>query len=346
MAADGRTRPGGRRVTSVEVARLAGVSQSAVSRCFTSGASVSPDMRARVLDAARQLGYRPNAIARGLTTRRSGLVGVVMGDLDGPFQPYLFERLTRGLATLGKQPLLIRAEPAGNGRPVPLPALDYQVEAVVVTAGSVSPDTVEEIRATGTPLLLYGRAVPGDGVDSVCCDNAAGARLVADALVAAGHRRIAYLAGRASAFAERERGPAFVAGLARHGLAPVATGRGDYGYDSGYREALRLLAGSPRPDALFCGNDAMAFGALDAARTALGLRVPDDVSIVGFDDVPMAAWPSFDLATVRNPVDETVARLLTLLERRLEDPAAAAVLHRPEPALVRRGSARWAANSL
>lgn len=340
MAADGRARGGTRRATSVEVARLAGVSQSAVSRCFTDGASVSPDMRAKVLDAARRLGYRPNAIARGLTTRRTGLVGVVMGDLDGPFQPYLFERLTRGLATLGKQPLLIRAEPGGTGLHVPLPALDYQVDAVVVTAGSVAPATVEQIRQTGTPLLLYGRAVPGDGVDSVCCDNAAGARLVAGALAAAGHRRIAYLGGRTSAFAEQERGPAFLAALGRHGLEPVAVGRGDYGYDSGYREALRLLSATPRPDALFCGNDAMAFGALDAARTALGLRVPEDLSVVGFDDVPMAAWPSFDLATVRNPVDETVGHLLGLLERRLDHPDAPAALHRPVPALVRRGSAR------
>lgn len=340
MAASGRMRSGGRRATSVEVARLAGVSQSAVSRCFTDGASVSPAMRAKVLAAAHRLGYRPNAIARGLTTRRTGLVGVVMGDLDGPFQPYLFERLTRGLATLGKQPLLIRAEPGGTGLQVPLPALDYQVEAVVVTAGSVPSGTVEAIRATGTPLLLYGRASAADGVDSVCCDNAAGARMVADALVAAGHRRIAYLAGRASAFAERERGAAFREGLARHGLEPVATGRGDYGYDSGYRETLRLLGGPDRPGALFCGNDAMAFGALDAARTALGLRVPEDLSVVGFDDVPMAAWPSFDLATVRNPVDETVARLLALLERRLDDPAAPTVLHRPMPLLIRRGSAR------
>ncbi|WP_168220474.1 substrate-binding domain-containing protein [Azospirillum thermophilum] len=177
-------------------------------------------------------------------------------------------------------------------------------------------------------------------MDSICCDNRLGARLVADALVAAGHRRIAYLAGRPTAFSEQERSAAFRDRLEELGVPLAAMGQGDYRYDSGYREALRLLGSGTRPDALFCGNDAMAFGALDAARTALRLRVPDDVSIVGFDDTPMAAWPSFDLATVRNPVEEIVGTLMDMLERRLSDPKAPPVLHRPAPELVRRGSAR------
>ncbi len=329
-----------KRATAVEVARLAGVSQSAVSRCFTDGASVSPEMRARVLDAAHRLSYRPNAIARSLTTARTNLIGVVMGDLDGPFQPYLFERLTRGLATLGKQPLLIRGGPADGLGAASMAAMDYQVDAVVVTAGSVSPAAIRAVMTLGVPLLLYGRAVEADGVDSICCDNRTGARLVAEALVAAGHRRIAYLAGRPAAFAEQERSAAFREALDALGVPLAAVGQGDYGYDSGFREARALLGAPSRPDALFCGNDAMAFGALDAARTALGLRVPEDVSIIGFDDVPMAAWPSFDLATVRNPVDAIVTTLIGMLERRFAEPDAPPRLHRPLPTLVRRGSAR------
>lgn len=329
-----------RRVTALEVARLAGVSQSAVSRCFTDGASVSPRMRARVLEAAERLAYRPNAIARSLTTARTDLIGVIMGHLDGPFEPYLFERLTRGLTTLGKQPLLIRGDPVSGLDDALMSALDYQVEAAIVTAGTVSPDTIAAVRALGIPPLLYGRADLADGVDSVCCDNPLGARLVADALVAAGHRRFAYLGGRSTAFSERERRAAFLARLAEHGVTSVAVAGGDYSYDSGFREVSRLLAADPRPDAVFCGNDAMAFGAIDAARTALGLRVPDDVSIVGFDDVPMAAWPSFNLATVRNPLDDVVQALLDLLARRLADLEAEPEVRRVAPTLVRRGSAR------
>jgi len=330
-----------RRATALEVARLAGVSQSAVSRCFTDGASVSPRMRARVLEAAERLAYRPNAIARSLTTARTDLIGVIMGHLDGPFEPYLFEHLTRGLATLGKQPLLIRGDPDVGLDGALMSALDYQVEAAIVTAGTVSSDTIAAVRALGIPPLLYGRAEVSDGVDSICCDNPLGARLVADALVASGHRRIAYLGGRRSAFSERERSIAFRGRLGEHGLTPVAVAGGDYSYDSGFREASRLLTTDPRPDAVFCGNDAMAFGAIDAARTVLGLRVPDDVSIVGCDDVPMAAWPSFNLATVRNPVDGIVAGLLDMLKRRLDDPEAEPEVRRAAPTLIRRGSARW-----
>lgn len=329
-----------KRVTATEVARAAGVSQSAVSRCFTDGASVSEKTRARVLEAAERLAYRPNAIARSLTAGRTDLVGVVMGQLDGPFEPYLFERLTLGLARLGKQPLLVRGDPADELAGASMAALDYQVDAVVVTAGTVSQASVRAIRSLGVPMLIYGRAVSDDGVDSICCDNTLGARLVAEALVAAGHRRIAYIAGRPSAFSEIERRASFTCALAEHGLKPVGIGHGNYSYDSGYREALALLSATPRPEALFCGNDAMAFGAIDAARSGLGLRVPEDISVIGFDDVPMAAWPSFNLTTVRNPVDEVVSTLIETLRRRFATPEAPPLLHRPVPALVRRGSAR------
>lgn len=327
-----------RRVTSFEVARLAGVSQSAVSRSFTEGASVAPETRQRVLEAAQALGYRPNALARGLITNRTGLVGVVMGDLDGPFQPYLFERLTRGLGRLGMQPLLIRGDPTADVGGPSLAALDYQVDAVVVTASSVSATTIDEVTASGVPVVLYGRASAGTLVDGVACDNEAGVRLVADALIAAGHRRIGYLAGRPGAPSEQERGIAFIRALGAHGARLTVRAEGDYSYDSGRRAAHDLAAA--RLDALFCGNDAMALGVLDAARHELGLKVPDDLSVIGFDDVPMAAWPSFDLTTVRNPVDDLVVVLLDLLTRRLDRPDAPGEFRRLAPTLVRRGSAR------
>lgn len=329
-----------RRATSIEVAERAGVSQSAVSRCFTNGASISDETRRRVLEAARELGYRPNALARGLTTRRSNLVGVVMGDLDGPFQPYLFEKITRGLAALGKQPLLIRGDPVLDIGGPTLAAVDYQVEAVLLTAGSVSPETIRDVQDSGTPLVLYGRAVVEDGVDSVCCDNRAGARLAAFALAAAGHRRIGYIAGRTSAFSESQRRSAFFEAIEELGLPRPAIGQGDYGYESGYQQALQLLEDDPSIEALFCGNDAMAFGALAAARDRLHRRVPEDLSIVGFDDVPMAAWSAFDLTTIRNPVDMLVKHLLRLVERRLADPDADPLVEICPPSLVRRSSAR------
>lgn len=328
-----------RRATSNEVARLAGVSQSAVSRCFTNGASIAPETRDRVMAAARALGYRPNALARGLVGSRTDLVGVVVGNLDTPFEAFLFDRLTDALAAIGKKPLVVRGDPAGDvARPL-LAALDYQVDGVVVLAGGVTRATVDSAKLLGVPLILYGFVTTADLLDCVCCDNAAGARLVADALLASRYRRTAYVTGRGSAFSEGERRPAFLDRMARGGRPVVQVVAGDYSHAGGVRAGLALLSAPDRPDAVFCGNDATAFGVIDAARSRLGLRVPEDVAVIGFDDVPMAAWPGYDLTTVRNPADEIVAAVRDILARRLVDAGEPYVVHRTTPTLVRRGSA-------
>lgn len=328
-----------RRATSVEVARLAGVSQSAVSRCFTAGASIAPDTREKVMTAARALGYRPNVLARGLVGSRTDLVGVVVGNLDTPFEAFLFDRLTDALAAIGKKPLVVRSDPAGDvARPL-LAALDYQVDGVVVLAGGVTRATVDSAKLLGVPLILYGFVTTADLVDCVCCDNAAGARLAADALLASRYRRAAYVTGRSSAFSEGERRAAFLDRMARGGRPVVRVVEGDYSHSGGMRAGLTLLSAADRPDAVFCGNDATAFGVIDAARRRLGLRVPEDVAVIGFDDVPMAAWPGYDLTTVRNPVDAIVAAVRDILARRLADAGEPYVVHRTTPTLIRRGSA-------
>lgn len=329
-----------RRATSVEVARLAGVSQSAVSRCFTAGASISPATRDKVMAAARELGYRPNALARGLASNRTDLVGVVAGSFETPFEPYLFDRLTDALVGVGKRPLVVRGNPAVDvARPL-LTALDYQVDGIVVMAGGVTRATIDAVKHLGVPIVLYGFVTTTDLVDCVCCDNIAGARLVADALLASTYRRVAYVTGRRSAFSEAERRSAFVARMAEGGRPVDRVVEGDYSYDGGLRAGLELLAGPKRPDAVFCGNDAMAFGVIDAARHRLGLRVPEDLAVIGFDDVPMAGWPGYDLTTVRNPVDEIVTVTLDVLARRLASAPGPYVVHRTTPSLVRRSTAR------
>lgn len=328
-----------RRATSVEVARLAGVSQSAVSRCFTAGASIAPETRDKVMAAARALGYRPNALARGLVGSRTDLVGVVVGDLGAPFEAFLFARLTDALAAIGKKPLVVRGDPAGDvARPL-LAALDYQVDGVIVLAGGVTRATVDAARLLGVPVVLYGFVAADGQADCVCCDNAAGARLVADALLASPYRRVAYVTGRGSAFSESERRAVFMQRMAEGGRPVERVAEGDYSYQGGFRAGLGLLGGPDRPEAVFCGNDATALGLLDVARHRLGLRVPDDLAVIGFDDVPSAAWAGYDLTTVRNPVGEVVTAMLDILERRLARDAGPPVVRRTAPTLVRRGSA-------
>lgn len=306
-----------RRATAEDVAKAAGVSQATVSRVFTPGGSVSKKAREKVEKAAQDLGYRPNALARGLTQRRTGLIGVVTGDLSSLYDCQLLSHLCGALRSEQWQPLLLRTARSDETGGALLEAMAYQVDAIILAAGSVPPSILDETQTFHTPILMLGKG-PTPGVDTICCDNPGGVRLVARHLLAAGHRHIAYIAGNPAAFSERERHAGFTEALAAAGGSLAAVASGDYTYEGGQAAALSLLTGPTPPDAIFCGNDTMALGALDAARHILGLSVPRDVAIVGFDDITMAAWPGYRLTTVQQPMEKTVAAAVGLLRQRLD----------------------------
>lgn len=284
------------KVTAQDVAERAGVSRSAVSRTFTPGAYVSAKVRARVRKAAEELGYLPNVLARSLIAGNSGLVALITGPIASPQEPILIEAVTRKLAEQGKRALLVPLPTSGVADESLLQALSYQVEAAIVFAGTVGTAAVEHCVTIGTRLTLFGRIVEAPGVNCVIYDNAAAADAAARLLMRGGHRRVAYIGTRHRAFSDLERHRAVAAVLAEHGLAFHAEGEGDYGHDSGYQAALAMLSAVDPPDAIYCSNDGMALGALDAAR-ALGVKVPEDLAVVGMDDTPMAAWPAYRLTT-------------------------------------------------
>ncbi|WP_419900500.1 LacI family DNA-binding transcriptional regulator [Roseomonas sp. USHLN139] len=314
--------PGGA-VTARALARRLGVSQSMISRAFSPGASIAPAMRARILAAAEALGYRPNFIAASLSRRRSSLVGLVMGELSNPFYPAVLEQFSQALQAAGFQTLLFTVPP-GQEADAALPLLrQYHVDAVVVTSASLSSAGAAHWRGDGRSALLFNRA--GDGptpLDSIACDNVGGGRLAAEALLARGRQRPAFVAGRADTSTSREREAGFFAVFAERGLAPPRRiEAGEYSYAAGHRAAL--AAGDT--DGLFFANDILALGGLDALRHGRGRRVPEEVSVIGFDDIPMAAWPAYELATLRQPVAAMVAASVALLRARLSGQAG------PEP---------------
>ncbi len=329
-----------RRVTSSDVAKLAGVSRSAVSRTFTPGASVSAKTRGRVMAVATELGYRRNALAVSLTKNRSDLVAVVMRNLGNPFEAHFFAFLAANLKAIGRRPMLVLATSEHDVGPDLLDALAYPVSGAIIAGGSVSAETMKNCLALGIPIVLSGRALDTETVDAVGCDNEAGVRAVVEALLRADHRRIAYIGGPVGVFSEIERFRTLRQALADRGLQVHAEVHGDYRFESGYQAALEILRTDQPPDAIFCCNDAMALGAMDAARYSMDLRIPEDLSIVGFDDTPMAAWPSYQLTTVRNPLEQIAEDLVALLARRIEQPAAPPEIRRLRPVLVRRSSAR------
>jgi DNA-binding LacI/PurR family transcriptional regulator len=311
------------RVTAMDVAAAAGVSQSAVSRVFTPGASVSPKMAARVRKAAAELGYRPNVLARSLITGRSRIIGLVVAYLHNQFYPDALERLSHALQERGYHILVFVAR--GRGPQVERivdELLDYQVDGIVAASVGISDELFSRLEETGIPVLLFNRGHADARLSEVTSDNLAGGRRVAEFLLAGGHRRMAHVSGWMGSTTGRDRAAGFRAALAEAGAAPVAEIDGMYERDRA-AEAARALWHEHRPDAIFVGNDHMAFGVMDMLRGPLGLSVPGDVSVVGYDDVPAASWGAYDLTTVRQPIGRMVAATVETLLAQIEAPADA-----------------------
>lgn len=334
-------------VTSIDVARLAEVSQSAVSRTFTPGASVSEDTRRKVMEAARKLGYRPNAHARSLITKRSRIIGVVLSYLENLFYPVALEQLAKRLQRDGYHVLLFIND-TQNSDELVNQILQYHVDGIVLAATTLSSALAQQCSDAAIPVVLFNRVMASGSagaVSSVRSDNVAGGRAVARHLAETGHKRIAYIAGNeeASTNLERERG--FRDGLAERGMRIWARGVGNYDFEQA-RMATRELfgAGRERPDAVFVASDHMAFAVMDTLRGELGLRVPEDVSVAGFDNVPQADWGSYSLTTVEQPVAPMVEATVELLGKFLRDGRSSHSENVVVPVqLVVRGSVRQAA---
>lgn len=327
------------RVTSKDVARLAGVSQPTVSRTFSGGEQVAPDTREKVLEAARKLGYQPNAIARSLITQRTNIVGIVMADITNPFYPNVLEKFIQRLQDIGRQVLLFDVTPEQHIDDIIPLVLQYQVDALVLTSATLSSEMADECADRGTPVILFNRTVPGANASSVSCDNYGGGRLVADLFLDAGHQRPAYIAGKENTSTNIDREAGFTERLEERGVTDWLREPGEYTYDSGYAGAERLLRRDSPPDAIFVANDIMAMGAIDAARD-LDVPVPDAVSIIGFDDIPAADWSAYKLTTIRQPVNQMIERTVDVLQKRLESPNLAPVTEAIPGRLIRRDSAR------
>ena len=330
-----------RPVTATDVARAAGVSQSAVSRVFTEGASVSQAMEKRVREAAEQLGYRPNVLARSLITGRSRIVGLVVGYLDNPFFPDAIERLSAALQAEGYHLLIFTTgRDGGHIARIVDELIDYRVDALIAASVNLTGDLVRRCAAHGMPVVLFNRGLDGGGLPSITSDNVAGGRKVAEYLVRGGHRRIAHISGWQGSSTGRDRLEGFRATLQARGVPLAEVADGMYDRETAAEAARAMMAGHAPPDAIFVGNDHMALAVMDTLRSELGLGVPDDVSVVGYDDVAMAAWPAYDLTTVRQPAGRMVEATVAELLARIDAPDRPARPVRIDGPLIERGSAR------
>jgi LacI family transcriptional regulator len=294
------------------------MSQSTVSRALRGDPRVAPATVARVLEAAERLQYTPNIAARSLITRRTQTVGVLVTTITNPFYPELIEILHDEFAAANYGTILLNERWDGErGNRVADLVHGGAVDGLVYLSailGRPLPGGAHDL-----PVVLLNRDVDTASVDAVVSDNAAGGELVAQVLFDLGHRRIAHIAGPENTWTgvERERG--FRERLAALGAPLDERLRrvGQYSHRSGYHWSLDLLATDPRPTAIFAATDLTAFGALDAA-SRLGLRVPEDLSVVGFDDVDMAGWERFSLTTVAHRSHEMARAAAGLLLERID----------------------------
>lgn len=310
----------GRPRTARELARLLGVSQSAVSRAFNSGSSISPELRQRILSAAEELDYHPNAIASMLSKRRSNIVGIVVSEMQNPFYPTLIEKLSRSLQQVGLQSLLFNIT-RGSIIEEQLVALrKYNVDAVVVISATVLSGEALRWATEGRAAVLVNRTIPDMNLTTVSCNNREGARAIADHFHALDRRRVAYVAGLPHTATNLERQNTFVTRVAEHGMRLThCVPGGEYSYDAGYRAALEIAEGG-QTDAIFFANDILAAGGFDALKEARGLRIPDDIAVAGFDDIALARWPRYSLTTFRQPVDGIVDMTVSLVLEQLARP--------------------------
>jgi LacI family transcriptional regulator len=320
MSADPRDRRPTAR-TSHEVARLAGVSQATVSRVLRDDPKVRPDTRARVLKVLAETRYEPNAAARAFKTNRAGSIGVVVARLSYQLYPAMLEAIGGQLVRRGLRMIVWDSEHEGD-LPAARALRQGIVDGVILTAATSESAFLAEIDAPESPVVLLNRTVAGYPCDQVSSDNLAGGERVAEYMIANGKRRLAMIGGvpRASNIRDRERG--FLAGLQSAGieLPPHFILRSDaFSHASGRELSIRLLELGTRPEAIFCVNDVLALGAMDGAR-ALGLNVPQDLWVVGYDDIELASWGAYDLTTVRQPMDQMITQAIELLIRKIADP--------------------------
>lgn len=329
-----------RSITSKDVAKLAGVSQSTVSRSFSSvdGAGVKKEIREKVFQAAKELGYRPNLVARGMISGKTNMIGLVVGDNLGPFYNRIVDMFVEKVQEKGKQCLVFKIPRQEQINAIIERVIQFRLEGVIITASAMNRMMTETMIENDIPVVLFNRFIPSVNVNMVYVDPIEGGKLVAELLYEKGHKNIGYIQFDRETSEEMEKKIGFYSQLRQHQIYNMKEEKSEYSYQSGYDAGIRMLQEEDRPTAIFCTSDLVALGVMDAAREVFGLQIPRDLAVVGYDDIEMASWKSYQLTTVQQPVELLIEKTVQIINDKIENPSNKTVVDMVKPELVIRQS--------
>lgn len=332
------TRRGVQREPSIkleDVARKAGVSRSLASLALRGDPGVSPERRDHILKIAEELRYRPNIAARNLASIQSRAIGILIGDLLNPFEALLARNADAAARRSGYESVVSINGMTDSAALVSARALmDQRVAGIILIGAPKQTEVIARI-SKKLPTVYIGRDLSSFGVDSVCTDDALGARMATEHLASLGHKLIAHVNGGSGAGAQM-RVKGYRQALKDKGLTANII-PGEYSIDAGSKAVDALIGQKARPTAIFTANDMVAIGAINRLAQ-VGLRVPEDVAVVGYDDIPLASSESISLTTIRQRVDLLIDLGIDALFQRMQDPERPIANHVTPPELIVRRS--------
>ncbi|WP_261881606.1 LacI family DNA-binding transcriptional regulator [Vibrio pelagius] len=329
-----------RKANSKDVAKLAGVSQASVSRAFTPGSQISKANKEKILQAAKQLNYVPNAMARALISSHSNCIAIVQPISKNP---YFYAKVLQKLLELlqaENQRVVIFSQDDKNVDEI-LPLIDqYQIDGVIMASATVDAKLINQYVNRGIEFSFINRSVPNVYASSVCTDNFQSTKELITYLESKGHKRFACIAGDRNASTTISRVEGYLSQLSELELKNIGVIYDDFSVEAGYRGLLELIETQrERPDVVICGNDELAIGAINAIKECTELNIPNDIAVTGFDDIEAAKWPPYSLTTVEQPIDQLCEVTVSDLLERIRTPDKQPINKSIRGTLIKRESA-------
>lgn len=329
-----------RKANSKDVAKLAGVSQASVSRAFTPGSQISKANKEKILEAAKQLNYVPNAMARALISSHSNCIAIVQPVSKNP---YFYAKVLQKLLELlqaENQRVVLFSQDDKNVDDI-LPLIDqYQVDGVIMASATVDAKLINQYANRGIEFSFINRSVPNVYASSVCTDNYQSTKDLITYLDSKGHKRFACIAGNKNASTTISRVEGYLSRIEELELENIGVLYDDFSVDSGYHSLLSLLENyDKRPDVVMCGNDEVAIGVINAIKEHTELNIPDDIAVTGFDDIEAAKWFPYSLTTIEQPINQLCEVTVSDLLERIRSPDKQPINMSIKGALIKRKSA-------